>query len=518
MIDIIIPVYNSLNTLEKTLSSIICQINTPKLNIYIVDDGSTDNYDSIIDYYKQKINITYLKLDKNYGPGYAREYGVMSSKGKYIVFLDSDDLFSSPLSIHTLYENIKNKKIDVVTSIICEEKEDTMIYHENELFGLHGKIYRRSFLKNNDIHFNNTRSNEDIGLNTIIRLCGARYNNICELTYIWCNNPNSITRTNKIKYISTDLEFLSYNIYWALNTAIKKQCNTMLIKTISLESIIVIYDRICGSGLEYLNKRTKSYIKQIYNIFENYCDSQTIENIINENRLVTNFSNFKEDFFQFLKYLGIQVKIDNCIKISTQKERKEKGLIFQYSEEEFEDDKRSCIELMNQYNHTLPFESKKRKSLIKKMFGKVGEYCTIEPPFYSNWGGKNVFIGEDAYINFNLSLVDDGKIYIGDNALIGPNVTIITTNHPINPHLRLNKSLYVQDVHIGNNVWIGAGAIILPGVEIGDNTVIGAGSVVTKNIPSNVVAVGTPCKVLRNITQNDEIYFCKNKKIDWENL
>ena len=189
-----------------------------------------------------------------------------------------------------------------------------------------------------------------------------------------------------------------------------------------------------------------------------------------------------------------------------------------YSEEEFGEEKRKCIELMNQYNQTSPYENEKRKNLINKMFGKVGEYCTIEPPIFSNWGGKNVYIGEDAYINFNLSLVDDGNIYIGDSVLIGPNVTIITTNHPINPNLRLSKSLYVRDVKIGNNVWIGAGAIILPGVEIGDNTVIGAGSIVTKNIPSNVIAVGNPCKVIRKINEKDEIYFYKKEKIDWENL
>ena len=204
MIDIIIPVYNSIKTLDKTLSSILCQINTPKLDIYIVDDGSTDNYDSIIKYYKKKMNIIYLKLDKNYGPGYAREYGLMASKGKYIIFLDSDDLFSSPLSVHTLYEEIKNKRMDVVTSVICEEKEDDWNFYENEFLGLHGKIYKRKFLENNNIHFNTTKSNEDIGFNTIIKLYGAQYSGISELTYIWRNNPNSITRENSDKYAIID--------------------------------------------------------------------------------------------------------------------------------------------------------------------------------------------------------------------------------------------------------------------------------------------------------------------------
>lgn len=518
MIDIIIPVYNSIKTLDKTLSSILCQINTPKLDIYIVDDGSTDDYDSIIKYYKKKMNIIYLKLDKNYGPGYAREYGLKASKGKYIIFLDSDDLFSSPLSVNTLYEEIKNKRMDVITSIICEEKEDDWNFYENEFLGLHGKIYKRSFLEKNNIHFNATRSNEDIGFNTIIKLYGARYSGISELTYIWRNNPNSITRVNSDKYAIIDLENLAYNLYWALDIAVKKKCDKETIKVVSLDSILIIYDRVCGTKIEYLNEKAKLYIKKIYNIYSDYCNSISIENTVYEYNLIDNFSEFKEDFFQFLNYIGIKKLIKNNTINYSQKERKERGLVFMYSEKEFGEEKRKYIELMNQYNQTSPYENEKRKDLINKMFGKVGEYCTIEPPIFSNWGGKNVYIGEDAYINYNLSLVDDGNIYIGDSVLIGPNVTIITTNHPINPNLRLSKALYVRDVKIGNNVWIGAGTIILPGVEIGDNTVIGAGSTVTKNIPSNVIAVGNPCKVLRKINEKDEIYFYKNEKIDWDNF
>ena len=200
------------------------------------------------------------------------------------------------------------------------------------------------------------------------------------------------------------------------------------------------------------------------------------------------------------------------------RERKEEGLIFEYRDDEFTEEKKKHIELMNQYNKTSLNDVAKRRKLLNEMFGKVGNYCTIEPPIFANYGGKNVYLGEDVYINFNLSLVDDGNIYIGDSALIGPNVTIIATNHPISPNLRFSKYLYVKDVHIGNNVWIGAGAIILPGVTIGENSVIGAGSVVTKDIPSNVVAVGNPCRVLREIDERDDIFFYKNEKIDWENL
>ena len=127
-------------------------------------------------------------------------------------------------------------------------------------------------------------------------------------------------------------------------------------------------------------------------------------------------------------------------------------------------------------------------------------------------------MGNNVYANFNLTLVDDGNIYIGDNVMFGPNVTIATANHPILPELREKGLQYNKDVHIGKNVWIGAGVVIVPGITIGNNSVIGAGSVVVKDIPANVVAVGNPCRVLREISQHDREYFYRNERIDWENL
>lgn len=127
-------------------------------------------------------------------------------------------------------------------------------------------------------------------------------------------------------------------------------------------------------------------------------------------------------------------------------------------------------------------------------------------------------MGELCYANFNLTLVDDGNIYIGDKVMFGPNVTVATANHPILPELRDRMLQYNKDVHIGNCVWIGANTVIVPGVSIGDNSIIGAGSVVTKDIPANVIAYGNPCKVAREISEHDREYFYKNEKLDWENL
>lgn len=201
-----------------------------------------------------------------------------------------------------------------------------------------------------------------------------------------------------------------------------------------------------------------------------------------------------------------------------QYERMLEGKIYDPFDPEIIKEQSGCMELLYEYNATRPGEPDKREELLKKMFGSIGEGCYIEPPLHANWAGKHVFMGNQVYANFNLTIVDDANIYIGDKVMFGPNVTIATANHPINPQLREKGMQYNKEVHIGNNVWIGAGAIIVPGITIGDNSVIGAGSVVTRDIPANVVAVGNPCRVMREIGEHDREFFFREERIDWENL
>lgn len=173
-----------------------------------------------------------------------------------------------------------------------------------------------------------------------------------------------------------------------------------------------------------------------------------------------------------------------------------------------------CLERQYDYNATRPGEGERRAQLLREMFAESGEGCYIEPPLHANWGGAHVHLGDYVYANFNLTLVDDSDIYIGSRTMIGPNVTIATAGHPILPALRERALQFNIPVHIGNNVWIGAGAVILPGVTIGDNSVIGAGSIVTHDIPANVVAVGNPCRVLREIGERDRETYFRERKID----
>ena len=173
-----------------------------------------------------------------------------------------------------------------------------------------------------------------------------------------------------------------------------------------------------------------------------------------------------------------------------------------------------CLERLYDFNQTRPTESQKRAELLKEMFAEIGEGCYIEPPLHANWGGHHVHFGNYVYANFNLTLVDDTHIYVGNHVMFGPNVTLATAGHPIHPELRKKQAQFNAPITIGSNVWIGAGAIILPGITIGDNTVIGAGSIVTKDIPANVIAVGNPCKVLRTINEYDSKYYFNQMEID----
>ncbi|NLI70858.1 MAG: sugar O-acetyltransferase [Firmicutes bacterium] len=173
----------------------------------------------------------------------------------------------------------------------------------------------------------------------------------------------------------------------------------------------------------------------------------------------------------------------------------------------------ACLERLYEFNMTRPSELKKREKMLKELFAEIGESCYIEPPLHANWGGKHVHFGHHIYANFNLTLVDDTHIHVGDYTMFGPNVIVATAGHPLLPELREQLYQFNMPIHIGRNCWIGAGAIIMPGVSIGDNTVIGAGSVVTKDIPANVIAVGNPCKVMREIGEKDKKYYYRDRMI-----
>lgn len=197
-------------------------------------------------------------------------------------------------------------------------------------------------------------------------------------------------------------------------------------------------------------------------------------------------------------------------------DRMHSGKLYYPGAQELMDAQAQALEKLYEFNQTRPSEGEKREALLKEMLAEMGENCYVEPPFHANWGGKHVHFGCNVYANFGLTMVDDTHIYVGDRVMFGPNVNVCTAAHPISPKIRWNQAQYNKPIHIGSNVWIGAGVTILPGVTIGENTVIGAGSVVTHDIPASVIAVGTPCRVLREITENDDKFYDQDQVIDIE--
>ena len=198
----------------------------------------------------------------------------------------------------------------------------------------------------------------------------------------------------------------------------------------------------------------------------------------------------------------------------TEREKLHTGELYLPGDEEIMKEQTACLEKLYDYNATRPSEGEKRARLLKEMFASVGEGCYIELPLHSNWGGKHCHFGKNVYANFNLTLVDDTHIYVGDNVMMAPNVVLATAAHPVLPELRWKGYQYNAPVRIGEDCWLGAGVIVLPGVTIGRGSVIGAGSVVTKDIPENVVAFGNPCCVVRPVGERDREFYFRDRRID----
>lgn len=196
-----------------------------------------------------------------------------------------------------------------------------------------------------------------------------------------------------------------------------------------------------------------------------------------------------------------------------QKERMLSELPYKAWLDGLDEERQQCKQKLYDFNMLPPTEHKKRPCMLKNLFGKTGEHICIEAPFHCDYG-YNIEIGDNFFANYNLVILDVGKVKIGDNAQIAPNVSIYTAGHPIHPESRNTGYEYGIAITIGDNVWIGGSSTILPGVTIGNNVVIGAGSVVSKDIPDNVIAVGNPCKIIRTITQEDRAYYYKNRKFD----
>ncbi len=183
----------------------------------------------------------------------------------------------------------------------------------------------------------------------------------------------------------------------------------------------------------------------------------------------------------------------------TEKQKMLAGEFYLANDPELATDSKRAYRLLRMYNSTTEEQQEQRRQILQELFGRVGEIITIVPPFYCDYG-SNISVGNNFYMNYGCVILDCNQVEIGDNVLCAPYVQIYTAHHPVEAEIRLTGRELATSIKIGNNVWIGGGAIICPGVTIGDNTTIGAGSVVVKDIPANVVAVGNPCRVIRHLS------------------
>lgn len=198
-----------------------------------------------------------------------------------------------------------------------------------------------------------------------------------------------------------------------------------------------------------------------------------------------------------------------------QKERMLQELPYKAWLDGLAEERRENKKRIYEYNQLLPGNEEKQEEIIRSIIGKCGQSICIEAPFHCDYG-SNIEVGNNFYANYNLTILDVGKVIIGENVMIAPNVSIYTAGHPIHPDSRNSGYEYGISITIGDNVWIGGSSVINPGVHIGNNVVIGSGSVVTKDIPDNAIVAGNPCKIIRYITEEDRKYYFKNREFDVE--
>lgn len=241
MIDIIIPCYNSHNTIRDTLDSIKNQENVSLVNVYLIDDCSDKDYSEEIKLYNSYFPIKQIRLDNNSGPGIARRVGLKESNSEFVTFIDSDDCLYANDSLKILYDSITNGDYDLVISRTIEETPKGMIERDTNTIWLHGKLYRRSFLDKYDITFNDSRSNEDNGFNQLICLLKAKIKYVFKITYIWKYNNNSITRSNNYSYDYLSIIGYAYNIYWALDNALKYDYDKNKFSNLAYTSLVSLY-------------------------------------------------------------------------------------------------------------------------------------------------------------------------------------------------------------------------------------------------------------------------------------
>ena len=312
MIDIIIPCYNAKETITETLVSLCLQINSNDLNVYLINDCSDYNYKFYIDFFSNFINIQELRTPTNAGPGGAREYGIQNSDNRYIMFMDSDDHLYTYDSVYELYQEIQKKNYDLVYSDFLYIRDNEIKIMDSDLTWLHGKIYDRTFINAKDLHFNNTRANEDNGFNRLLLLLSNNYHHLSKTTYVYNENPNSITRRNNREYRFTGLEGFIYNMNWAIKNALVRGANKRLVTVLAINVLIAMYYYYLELYNEYDVKKLLEWSVPIKKFLINnkYLNDEDYDKLIEIKRKEYNANNKFKEIITFREFID---KIDEYI-------------------------------------------------------------------------------------------------------------------------------------------------------------------------------------------------------------
>lgn len=306
MLDIIIPVYKAKKTLLRILMNLAIQRDIENFNVYLVIDADGEDYDYEKRFVEKFYPIKLLTLEKNGGPGVARQYGIDNSSSPYIMFIDSDDYLYSPYSLKYIMNEIINTDFDLLITNFRYERDNEVIIKKRDVTWLHGKVYRRKFLVDNDIKFNDTRANEDNGFNRLLLLHRPEIYFLDKITYVYSENSESITRRNNRDYKFLGLEYLSYNIVWAIQKVFDKKININMVATTAYALLLAMYYYYIELYDDYDVEKILLWTKDVLSI---YVNTKEFVPEIERNRLIEEKENEYKD-----KNLNYIISFDEFIK------------------------------------------------------------------------------------------------------------------------------------------------------------------------------------------------------------
>ena len=502
-VDIIMPLYNDRKHLPISLSSLCSQVNKERFKLYIVDDGSKLTYDDIIDQFKDKIEIHYIKMERNGGCGYARNGALRECHSGYFMFMDADDILYDNNSFNAMYQAAIKYRTDIVNGKRVDELSNKEYFHypfDHE--GTHARIYSRKFVDKYKIRFPHIKFYEDLVFNFMIRMSGATSTDVDQIVYVRKSNDDSVSRSSYTD--DRDVRYFLFEVYLTSAVALKREYKYHRIRDYIIKYFYRVYERLGYYLVNPINDETRdlacryfSRMIRIYKIVSDDFDTEFVKG-----------GKYEDGLIDFIKYCEGYEPYDL-------NDRASSGLIYKLFDEELDTDTKKRIALVEELNAISKENQSQIKDITKKLYSTS---VKIELPVICDKGLKNVTIGSNTKIGRNVSFDETGKIKIGRNVVIGSDVKFLTKGNLVSPNLRKMDYLYSKNITIEDNVFIGDNSIIYPGVTISQNSYVCPGSVVTENVNKNKVVMGNPCKEVRDVYEFDDFVYDTNKIIDVENL